>query len=258
MLRSASRFFPTRNRSPTPIALTSRREFSPPTKRRRISQSFLHHEMAQTPIYPSKLFFFCPSGSRRGRRDADLPLRYFVGSLAGTNPRLRRGLPGQGFEIFQRHASRSRRVVRYGAQLAKHFQRGHPRSRGGALGQARLLLGMASQWRPPRHHASASLPCAISAMGASSFFNQLIAAFNGWKDARNDPVKGDHVRRWHPARSGQRWPPPEPSPTKSLSISHGKQAILRWLTTTSPCTVAALSKEPAECWHLLWPTIKPR
>jgi hypothetical protein len=35
---------------------------------------FLHHEMAQTPRFPSHLFFFCEKSPRGWRRNTTLPL----------------------------------------------------------------------------------------------------------------------------------------------------------------------------------------
>ena len=44
---------------------------------------FLHHEMAQTPIYPSQLFFFCEQPAAHGRGDAALPLGRPLGTAGG-------------------------------------------------------------------------------------------------------------------------------------------------------------------------------
>ena len=105
---------------------------------------FLHHEMAQTPFYPSKLIFFCQVAAEEGGATpvcrSDIlweRLKVEYGAFGG--------LRNQGTPLYQRHAGGGRRRVRDGAQLAKHPQRRQPRGGRGALGQARLHVGLAGQ-----------------------------------------------------------------------------------------------------------------
>ena len=63
---------------------------------------FLHHEMAQTPFYPSKLIFFCQVAAE-GRCHAGVPFRH-SGATQGGARDVRGGLRNQGAPLHQRHA----------------------------------------------------------------------------------------------------------------------------------------------------------
>ena len=58
--------FRTRNRFPTPSESIELNVFLLLMKHRRTSRFCLHHEMAQTPVYPSRLFFFCEQPAEQG------------------------------------------------------------------------------------------------------------------------------------------------------------------------------------------------
>ena len=86
--------------------------------------------------------------------------------------------------------------------------------------------------------------------GKRSFFNQLIAAFKGWKDTRNDPSKSilmaivllSILRK---SNGSANWR------TKSPLICLGRQATSPSWTTTCACTDDGPSKEPAR-FSLPW------
>ena len=148
----------------------------------------LHHEMAQTPIYPSRLFFFCEQPAEQG----------------GTTPLCRSDV------LFDRL---TRQLPQFAADCANRgllYSHVMPAADDAASGMGRSWqstwkattredaetrmssLGYTWEWlddgclkvTTPRLPAVRKLD-----NGKTSFFNQLIAAFHGWKDARNDPSK---------------------------------------------------------------------
>lgn len=149
---------------------------------------FLHHEMAQTPIYPSKLFFFCEKAAE----------------LGGATPlcrsdvlfeRIRSSLPQFAQDCIDKGLLYSH-VMPAADDAASGMGRSWQSTWKAATreeAEARMAsLGYSWEWQEdgclkvttPRLQAVRDL-----GDGRTSFFNQLIAAFRGWKDARNDPSR---------------------------------------------------------------------
>ncbi|MEP3225736.1 MAG: TauD/TfdA family dioxygenase [Parasphingorhabdus sp.] len=149
---------------------------------------FLHHEMAQTPIYPSKLFFYCNIAAEEGGATPLCRSDILLTKMTEENPQLVEAFAEKG--------------VRYTHSMPAQddAQSGQGRSWRSTLGvdqksQAEIRLselGYAWQWlgqdalrvTSPRLDAVRTL-----SDGRRTFFNQLIAAYRGWADARNDPAK---------------------------------------------------------------------
>ncbi|MFK8054245.1 MAG: TauD/TfdA family dioxygenase [Woeseiaceae bacterium] len=149
---------------------------------------FLHHEMAQTPLFPSRLFFCCEKAP-----DAD-----------GETPLCRSDILLEKLDQSapQFVADCERLGVKYSNVMPADDDpnSGQGRSWKSTLdtddkvaAEARLeKLGYDYQWQ-----ADGSLRATTPALpairtlkdGRRVFFNQLIAAFRGWKDARNSPQK---------------------------------------------------------------------
>jgi hypothetical protein len=151
-------------------------------------QIFFHHEMAQTPLYPTKLFFFCEQPAAKG----------------GATPLCRSDV------LLERLAERCPRFVQDCLEKGLRYSNVMP-------GENDLASGMGRSWQSTlktteRDEAerrlrdlsyawewlsdgclrvtTAVLPAVMTLPdGRHSFFNQLIAAYCGWKDARNDPSK---------------------------------------------------------------------
>jgi len=151
-------------------------------------QIFFHHEMAQTPLYPAKLFFFCEQPATQG----------------GATPLCRSDV------LLERLAVRCPRFVQDCWEKGLRYSNVMP-------GENDLASGMGRSWQSTlkttdRDHAerrlrdlgyewewlsdgclratTGVLPAVMKLPdGRRSFFNQLIAAYCGWKDARNDPSK---------------------------------------------------------------------
>ncbi|GAA4647599.1 TauD/TfdA family dioxygenase [Pontixanthobacter gangjinensis] len=148
----------------------------------------LHHEMAQTPIYPGKLFFYCEIAAETGGATPLCRSDILFERLVSADP-----ARAQAFE---------QRGVRYSNVMpgSDDAGSGQGRSWRSTLGvetreqaDARLAaLGYDGQWRDDDSLRATTpvLPAVrMLADDRKSFFNQLIAAFRGWSDARNDPSK---------------------------------------------------------------------
>ncbi len=151
------------------------------------TEIYLHHEMAQTPIYPSKLFFYCErapaSGGATPLCRSDILLR----KLRDANPGAAKKFADKG--------------VRYRSTMPAEADAssGQGRSWRNTLApskeaaEARLAaLGYNWSWSDDDllTVVSPALPAVRQlADGRDVFFNQLIAACRGWADKRNDPSK---------------------------------------------------------------------
>ena len=154
---------------------------------------FLHHEMAQTPIYPSRLFFFCETAPTAGgatpvcRSDQlyelmceQLPT--FAADCEAKGLRYTNVMPAE--DDAQSGQGRSWRSTFRAADKAEAERR-------------MASLGYTWEWREVDNHTADTLAATTPTLpavrelanGRKAFFNQLIAAFKGWKDMRNDPSK---------------------------------------------------------------------
>jgi hypothetical protein len=148
----------------------------------------LHHEMAQTPIYPSKLFFYCEIAPTEGGATPLCRSDILIEQLAKAEPGL-----VNAFEMLG---------VRYTNVMpgADDVGSGQGRSWRSTLGvddrtsaeQRLRSLEYVWEWGDDDslRATTPTLP-AVRGIGSGrkSFFNQLIAAFRGWSDSRNDPSK---------------------------------------------------------------------
>ena len=147
-----------------------------------------HHEMAQTPVYPARLFFFCEQPAESG----------------GATPLCRSDVLWQRIE--QRSPEFARNCVEKGLVYSHVMPNGDdPQSGMGRSWQTTLRatnpadaesrlqsLGYHWQWLDNGclRATTPVLPAVhLLPSGRRSFFNQLIAAYQGWKDSRNDPSK---------------------------------------------------------------------
>ncbi len=149
-------------------------------------QIFFHHEMAQTPLYPKYIMFFCEVASEQG----------------GATPLCRSDI------LYQRLQQQCPEFAVKCEQQGLRYTNVMPDSDDASSGMGRSwqkTLGVSTkdaaetrlkelnysyQWldngclkatTPP-------LPAVMEVRpGQKTFFNQLIAAYCGWKDARNDP-----------------------------------------------------------------------
>lgn len=149
---------------------------------------YLHHEMAQTPIYPSHLFFFCEQPATTGGATPVCRSDVLWERLAARCPQFARDLEAKGLRYSH--------IMPAADDAASGMGRSWPstlRSTTRAEAEERLAgLGYSWEWQPDGAlRATTPVLPAIRRLpnGRTSFFNQLIAASQGWKDGRNDPSR---------------------------------------------------------------------
>jgi len=149
---------------------------------------YLHHEMAQTPIFPSKLFFFCRQPADEGGATPLCRSDILFEQMLIRCPDFARDCEEQGLRYTGVMPSENDATSGMGRSWQSTFQatdRADVERRMRALDYSWewLLDGCLRASTPV-------LPAVreVSA-GRKVFFNQLIAASQGWKDNRNDPSK---------------------------------------------------------------------
>ncbi|MEM1008641.1 MAG: TauD/TfdA family dioxygenase [Myxococcota bacterium] len=157
---------------------------------------YLHHEMAQTPVFPGKLFFFCQSAAERG----------------GATPICRSDMLYH--TLLQEHPATAQMFEQKGLRYIKTMpalddpESGQGRSWKSTLSvedqhqaeQKLTQLGYTWEWQPD--HSIKTITPVLPAVkmlpsGKKVFFNQVIAVFLGWQGAQDDPSSalrfGDHT-----------------------------------------------------------------
>jgi alpha-ketoglutarate-dependent taurine dioxygenase len=149
---------------------------------------FLHHEMAQTPIYPSKLFFFCEQPAESGGATPLCRSDVLWDRLRAECPEFARNCESKGLKYSNVMPSQNDPT----SGMGRSWQSTLRASTREEAEQRLKALGYAWVWLQDGclRATTPVLPAVRTlADGRQSFFNQLIAAFQGWKDERNDPSK---------------------------------------------------------------------
>ena len=149
---------------------------------------YLHHEMAQTPIYPEKLFFFCELAAEQG----------------GATPLCRSDI------LLEKLENRLPAFVANCEKLGVRYSNIMPLNDDPKSGQGRSwpstlsinnkveaeakLRSLNYEWQWQMNETLKVTTPVLPAIktlenGRRVFFNQLIAAFRGWKDSRNKATR---------------------------------------------------------------------
>lgn len=149
---------------------------------------FLHHEMAQTPIYPGKLFFFCQKPADSGGSTPLCRSDILFEHMLEDCPEFARACESKGLKYTTVMPSENDSASGLGRSWQSTF-RAETRDEA----ESRMAkLNYSWEWLEDGtlRATTPTLPAVQEfAPGRKSFFNQLIAAFQGWKDSRNDPSK---------------------------------------------------------------------
>ena len=149
---------------------------------------FLHHEMAQTPIYPSKLFFFCQRAADEGGATPICRSDVLWKRLCEQRPDFAEACRARGLKYSNVMPAEADKSSGMGRSWQSTFSVDTRKD-----AEARLVkLSYSWEWQPngDLRVTTPVLPAVRDlGDGRASFFNQLIAAFNGWKDIRNDPAR---------------------------------------------------------------------
>ncbi len=145
---------------------------------------FLHHEMAQTPMHPSKLFFFCQTAPKTGGATPICRSDILWNRLRDLDPKFAETCLNKGLRYSNVMPTKTDELSGMG-RCWKNTLNSNTR----ADAESRLNeLGYTWEWKPngDLRTTTPTLPAVRNlGDGRSSFFNQLIAAFKGWKDTRN-------------------------------------------------------------------------
>jgi hypothetical protein len=149
---------------------------------------YLHHEMAQTPVYPSKLFFFCEQPAATGGATPLCRSDVLWERLSERRPDFARDCEQKGL----RYSNVMPPADDPGSGMGRSWT-STLRAKSRAEAEERLAgLGYSWEWLPDGClRATTPVLPAVRTLpdGRKSFFNQLIAAAQGWKDSRNDPSR---------------------------------------------------------------------
>ena len=149
---------------------------------------FLHHEMAQTPVYPGKLFFFCEQAAELGGATPICRSDILYETMLRECPRFARDCEEKGLLYSSVMPDSDDPQSGMGRSWQRTFRAGTREEAEAALAR----LGYTHEWiEDGCLRATTPVLEAVRDLGDGRkvFFNQLIAAFKGWKDTRNDPGK---------------------------------------------------------------------
>ena len=147
---------------------------------------YLHHEMAQTPVSPTRILFFCQSSADQGGATPICRSDLLYRELEEKAPNFASDLKNLG--------------VRYTSTMPKEDNAGHGQGRGwrGTLSvqsvdeaESKLSdLGYTWSWLDDGalRVTTPTLPAVLDlGDGQFSFYNQLIAAYLGWDGVKDNP-----------------------------------------------------------------------
>ena len=148
---------------------------------------FLHHEMAQTPIYPSKLFFFCEKAAEEGGATPLCRSDILMEMLQEKCPQFARDCEEKG--LLYSNVMPSANDPNSG--MGRSWQSTFAVETRAEAEQRMTDLNYTWEWLEDGLRATTPRLQGVRDLGdgRKSFYNQLIAAFKGWKDERNDPSK---------------------------------------------------------------------
>ena len=149
---------------------------------------YFHHEMAQTPIFPAKLFFFCLHPAEEGGETPLCRSDILFERLAERCPQFAHDCEAKGLRysnVMPAENDPNSGMGRSWKSTLRAETRDEAENRLREIGYdwewlADGSLRATTPVLPAVHEVSP---------GRKVFFNQLIAAFQGWKDDRNDPSK---------------------------------------------------------------------
>ncbi|OVA12495.1 Taurine catabolism dioxygenase TauD/TfdA [Macleaya cordata] len=147
-----------------------------------------HHEMAQVPEFPSKLFFFCEEEPGSGG-ETPIVLSHVI------YERMKVRFP-EFVEKLEKHGLIYTRIL--GAEddpsspIGRGWQSTFLTKDKSTAEERAARLGMKLEWMEDGVKTVMGPIPAIKydkTRGHKIWFNSMVAAYTGWKDARNDPVK---------------------------------------------------------------------
>jgi alpha-ketoglutarate-dependent taurine dioxygenase len=147
---------------------------------------YLHNEMAQTPIYPNRISLFCESPAEAGGATAVCRSDLIYNELKSAHPELTEKLEKVGVKYSSRMPAEDRPESGQGRSWRSTLS---VEDLEGA--EAKLKeLGYSWQWAENgdlKVQTGALVAVKTLEDGRKSFFNQLIAAYQGWAGVKENP-----------------------------------------------------------------------
>ena len=147
---------------------------------------YLHHEMAQTPISPSKLFFFCVSSAEEGGETPLCRSDKLFAALREADPQLANDFAEKGLKYTTYMPADNDATSGQGRSWKSTLSVADK-----AAAETKLAeLGYAWEWLEDGSLKAVTpvLPAVLTLEnGVEVFYNQLIAAYMGWKGVRENP-----------------------------------------------------------------------
>ncbi|MFQ3246310.1 MAG: alpha-ketoglutarate-dependent taurine dioxygenase [Arenicella sp.] len=149
---------------------------------------YLHHEMAQTPISPEKLFFFCNSAADQGGATPICRSDQLFKALQSELPELAKQFENKGLKYTTHMPAMNDAASGQGRSWASTLNVETIQQAEKKL----AALGYDWQWQTDGSLRAITpvLPAVLTlADGKKVFYNQLIAAYMGWAGVREDPSR---------------------------------------------------------------------
>lgn len=146
---------------------------------------YLHHEMAQTPISPDKLFFFCNSAADQGGATPICRSDQLFKALQAENPELASEFEQKGLKYTTHMPSTDDINSGQGRSWASTLSVTNKNEAESKLAE----LGYTWEWLEDDSLKAITpiLPAVLDLGGMKVFYNQLVAAYMGWKGVRENP-----------------------------------------------------------------------
>jgi len=147
---------------------------------------YLHHEMAQTPVSPDKLFFFCKSTAESGGATPLCRSDKLYAALKAENPVLAKEFNDKGLKYTTHMPAKDNLESGQGRSWKSTLSVENATQAETKLNE----LGYTWVWMPDNSlKAITPMLPAVRELnnGVQVFYNQLVAAYMGWQGVREDP-----------------------------------------------------------------------
>ncbi|MEM7280661.1 MAG: TauD/TfdA family dioxygenase [Pseudomonadota bacterium] len=149
---------------------------------------FMHHEMAQTPVFPSKLFFYCEIAPESGGETPICRSDILLERLESVHP----DFVSKCDRLGVKYSNTMPNEDDPNSGLGRSWRSTLSADTKEQAEQRLARLNYSWEWISDNTLRATTpvLPIVRELVsGRRVFFNQLIAAFRGWADKRNDPQK---------------------------------------------------------------------
>ncbi len=148
---------------------------------------YLHHEMAQTPISPEKLFFFCNSAADQGGATPICRSDQLFKAIQMELPELAKMFENKGLRYTTHMPSEDDAESGQGRSWASTLSVETQDEAEEKLAE----LGYTWEWQADGSLKAITpiLPAVLDLDGKKVFYNQLVAAYMGWAGVRDNPSR---------------------------------------------------------------------